>query len=200
MKINQLHQDIISKLSPSLEGVFTLEDIRSALGTHSDVAFYRDLKGLIRANIIRRFSREIYVTENFNLNMASQKLCSESYISFGNVLAKENIIGTVPDSHITAVKVGKKRIYQSSSETIIHLGISEHLYFGFEIENGIQFANPEKAFLDTLYFYQKGYKFYFDVYSDINVRKLNILLIKDYLIRYKNPKFIAFVNEYLANV
>ena len=57
-------------------------------------------------------------------------------------------------------------------------------------------ATKEKAFLDTLYFYQKGTRFYFDIYSDIDISQLDRSIIFKYLKSYKNPKFIKFVKDY----
>lgn len=200
MKINLEKLRLIEDFAPNLGGVFTLDDLRATFAATSTVSLYRTIKDLENANVLKRFTREIYVTEDHRIDMLSQKLCSNSYISFGNVLAEASIIGTQPKNHIMAVKIGKKRIYENNLETIIQVGISHSLFFGTVNKNGIHYAIPEKAFLDTLYFYLKGYKFFFDIYSDLNLTKLDKNLVQVFLKKYKNPKFKSFVNSIVNHV
>jgi hypothetical protein len=63
----------------------------------------------------------------------------------------------------------------------------------------VNFATPEKAFLDTLCFYQKGWKPSFNIFTDITAARLDRGKIAAYLKRYNNPRFIAFVKGYLKN-
>ena len=183
--------------SQDLKGVFTITDLKNIFPTRHTVTFYRKISSLEKNGILARVLKGIYVSKDFDINVLSQKVCPNSYISFENILAKELIIGTIPKNSVRAVKVGKKREYQFEDKKIIHLGITSHLYFGFQTIYGVNYAIKEKAFLDTLYFYTKGVKFYFDIFSDINIDKLNIRLILKYLKKYKNPKFINFVRTYL---
>ncbi|QQR79285.1 MAG: hypothetical protein IPJ69_07815 [Deltaproteobacteria bacterium] len=148
----------------------------------------------IKAGLLLRFTRGFYVTPNCQLEHLSQRISPKSALSLGTVLAKELIIGSTPNKTIYAVKTGRSRTYTSSMGRIVHLGLSKHLWFGYDqFDNGVRSANKEKAFLDTLYFYQKGQKFSFNVYSDIDVSLLNKGLIQKYLGNYPNPKFRKFV-------
>ena len=188
---------IINSFKEEMKGVFTLADLKNLFPLNDNKTFYRRIKALEKENILNRAVRKIYVTENYNIKMLSQKINSNTYISFETVLSEALIIGTVPEKEIKALKVGKKREYITEQGKIIHLGISGHLYFGFNKIKGINIAVKEKAFLDTLYFYLRGNKYYFDIFSDIDVEKLDIELISKYLKNYKNPKFIKFVRSYL---
>jgi hypothetical protein len=58
-------------------------------------------------------------------------------------------------------------------------------------------ADPEKAFIDLLYFYVKGARYLIDPMSDVIVDKLNKKRLFAYLKRYKNPKFVKFVKGLL---
>jgi hypothetical protein len=115
-----------------------------------------------------------------------------------NVLAKELLIGTIPRNGIKAVKQGKTREYRSKGFVITHLSVSPHMYFGFYSENGIQYADREKALLDVLYFYMRGMKFYFDIFSDIDTVKIDRKKFSLYLLRYRNSKFIKFAEGYMS--
>ena len=189
---------IIEKFKDDVQGVFTLSDLKSIFPLNDPIKFYRRLKTMESAGVLRRAVRKIYITDNFDLKRLSQEINPETYISFENVLAESLVIGTIPSKQIKAVKVGKRREYEIGDYKIIHAGIKKELYFGFTRKNGIQIADKEKAFLDTLYFYLKGYTYYFDIYSDIDTSRLDVLLIKKYLENYGNPKFIRFVRSFLS--
>ncbi len=191
--------NLIEKYTPDLRGVFTIADLKNIFPSKHINTFYRKLSLLENKGILKRVVRGIYVAKSYDLNALSQKICPNSYISLETILARELIIGTVPRNTVRAIKLGKKREYNFDNKNIVHLEISPHLYFGFETNAGINFANKEKAFLDTLYFYNKGIKFYFDIYSDMNVSKLDMKIIFKYLKKYKNPKFINFVRTYLSD-
>lgn len=121
----------------------------------------------------------------------------ESYLSFGTVLAAELVIGSVPATTWYAVKTGPSRTYRGAQLTLDYAGIARRLFFGYEIREGVRYATPEKALLDTLYYYTSGRRFSFSVYEDINLERINRSLVREYLARYRNPRFVAFVKEYL---
>lgn len=174
------------------EGVLSIGDIINSFGKNYLEQTYRQIRCLEEAGVLRRFARGIYVGKKFNLERVSQILCPQSYISFGNILAQNLIIGTVPQYVVTAVKVGKKRVYQNDFATVVHLGIKRDLFFGFEWKNGVAKATPEKAVLDTLYFHQLGHKWFFDVYGDVNYSSLDKSRTRQMLKKYKNPAFVSF--------
>lgn len=187
---------IIEKFREDMRGVFTLSDLKGILPCEHPNTLYRAITNLEKNGILKRLSRGIYVADKFDLPAVSQKICPSSYISFETVLAKHLIIGTVPKYEVKAIKVGKRREYKSDFGNILQLGIARHLYFGFETVGGINFADKEKALLDTLYFYCKGLKFFFDIYSDMNLSVIDRKKINEYLTRYKNPKFLKFVAQF----
>ncbi|MDO8461726.1 MAG: hypothetical protein Q7S98_02580 [Deltaproteobacteria bacterium] len=167
----------------------------------TEVDVQQKLKPFLKEKILNRFYRGIYVAQDFDREWLSQQICSESAISFGSVLAKEGLVGAIPQKTVYAVKIGKTRIYKSPLGQVVHLGFAgsgREMWFGYKMEtNGIWYADAEKAFLDTLYFYQKGRKFSFNIYSDIQVDRLNQKKLQLYLGRYKNPKFRTFVQGVL---
>ena len=197
MKIKAAEIKKIKTLSEDLGGVFTYNDLKIIFPTQYNNSFYGIIKNLESLGIIKRFIKGFYVTEDFNLKILSQKICRESYVSFETVLASSGLIGTFSDDFLRAVKIGRSKIYKLETRSIVHMGISKDMFFGYHADNGINYADKEKAFLDTLYFYTSGMTFYFDIYSDITTELLDIDLLNNYLKRYKNPKFIKFVKGYL---
>ncbi|PIR25799.1 MAG: hypothetical protein COX62_04680 [Deltaproteobacteria bacterium CG_4_10_14_0_2_um_filter_43_8] len=196
MKLNKKKQEVIADFLVKNEGVFSTSELQTLLQVGSKLQFYREVSKLEKEGILTSFIRGIFVSQNPNLEVLSQRLQAKSYLSLGTALSKHMLIGSVPAKTVYAIKIGKKRKYQSTYGEIIHLGISPHLFFGFEVSNGIWMANKEKAFLDTLYYHLKGQRYSFDIFSDIALEKLNLKIIDRYLKKYKNKKFVSFVRSF----
>jgi len=185
----------IQKFAKLQSGVFSLSDLINIIFPKNKAALYRALSQIIEAGILKQFCRGIYVTNDFDIKVLSQRICPSSYISFGTVLSDALIIGSMPKYRLMAVKLGKTSTYADKRYTINHLGITKSLFKGFKNENGINIATPEKAFIDTLYFYKKGTKFSFDIYTDIDIDALDKDLINNYLKEYRDKKFVSFVRR-----
>jgi hypothetical protein len=194
MKILQA-VDTIREFSPALRGVFTLADLKAVFRARHLQTLYQQLRSLEAAGLLTRFARGIYVTEGFDPAVLSQTLCPASCISFESVLARRLVIGSGPGTRIRAVKPGKRRLYSTPgvAVSVEHLGIREALCTGFVVEDGVRYATPEKALLDTLYFHSRGYAFNFDIYSDPDLQRLDMEKFLGYLQLYENPKFTTFV-------
>jgi hypothetical protein len=179
------------------DGVFTTNDLKTLLDQDNPVLLFRAINKMEKAGLLQRFIRGIYTAGSPSLAVISNAIEPDSYISFGAVLAKALMIGTVPAFALQAVKVGPSRVYKGLLGTVEHIGIAPHLYFGFETIRGIKYACKEKALLDTLYFHQKGRQFSFDVYGDISIKDCDLKLIRSLLRQYKNPKFRSFAERYV---
>jgi hypothetical protein len=186
-------KELVENINISVGGVFSIADLASLFNEPHKTELYRRIARLEEIKVLKRFTRGLYYTQNYQTETLCQRISASSYISFGNILANELVIGTKPLYQIDAVKLGRTKIYSNNDMTIRQFGCSKHLFFGFENINGIQKAVLEKAFLDTLYFHQHGAKFYFDIYSDIDVTKLKKDIIINMVQKYKNPKFVNFV-------
>jgi len=188
---------LVRYLGADQGGVYSKADLQTTFGEPHPAAFVRRVQRLLDHGILRRFCRGWYIGETFDLPTLSQRLAPESYISFGTVLAREFIIGTSPDRHIVAVKTGRPRRYACEGYVIEHVSVTEELLFGYLRINEVRYADAEKALLDTLYFHLRGRRYPFDIYSDISLGKFDQERIRDYLNRYRNPKFITFVKGLL---
>jgi hypothetical protein len=185
----------VRAFSEELRGVFSLSDLRNLLQANNRGVLYRALRDLEQAGIVSRFCRGFYVTPEFDPMVLSQRLCPDSYISFGNALARHLLIGSVPRYRIRAAKTGPKRVYMNGEYRIEQLSLKPDLVFGYEVIDGVRIALPEKAVLDTLYLYRRGVRFSFDVYTDVDYGQLDRALIRSYLGEYKNPVFVDFAGR-----
>jgi len=197
MKIDNNFINSFNKLSLDQNGVFTLPDLNSIISPTSKVDLYRQIKKLTTQDILFRLTRGIYITSNFSIETLVVSITPEAYLSLEYALAYHNMIGTYANKKIRPIITSNIKPIEKNDIIIEFKKIQRKLVFGFNIVKGIRIANKEKALLDTLYFYQSGTKFYFDIYSDIDIEDLDRDLIQTYLKKYKNPKFVKFVEEYL---
>lgn len=190
----------IERLAQAQRGVFSTADLRTALAERHPAAFVRRVRGLTEVGVLRRFVRGWYVSEEFDLFTLSQRLSPAATVSFGAVLSRDLLIGTRPERRVTSTKPGPRRTYQGLGVEVVHLSIAAHLDFGWTLVDGVRWADPEKAVLDALYFHLRGRRYVFDIYSDIDYRRLDARRLRDYLSRYRNPRFVAFARRLLEMV
>lgn len=176
-----------------LGGVCSLADFANLLGLENSQKINAAVRMYEREGLLARFINGFYIAENFSPEVLAQKIYPDSYLSLGTALAKNLVIGSVPKKTIYAVKTGKKRIFDNGKLRIIYFGIQENLSFGWKLDGQIKWATPEKAFIDLLYYYQKGFTPSFNIFSDLNLNNLQVDLVKKLLTSYKNKKFRAFV-------
>ncbi len=188
----------VRELAGTQRGVFSKADLQVLMAERHPAAFTRRVAALERAGVLRRFSRGIYVSEGFDLATLSQRLAPDSYVSFGNALARNLVIGTQPKRQLLAAKPGRAHQYRGLGYEIVHVHIAAHLDFGHEIVDGVRWADAEKATLDAFYFHLRGRRYPFDVYSDIDAARLDRARLELYLERYRNPRFVAFARGLLG--
>ncbi len=188
---------LVTRHSAAQGGVFSSADLQTAFAEPHPAAFGRRVRRLCDHEVLFRFTRGFYVTEQFELPVLSQRIAPNSCISFETVLARELVIGTDPTHQVVATKVGRARHYAARGFEILHLGIAAHLSFGCKHRAGVRYASVEKAVLDVLYFHLRGRRCAFDIYSDINLSKLDVGRLREYLQRYRTPKFVAFAMQVL---
>lgn len=180
-------------------GVFSINDLRNLFNQTNDVLLHREIQNLENEQILRRFRQGFYVTEQLNPELLACRIYPDSYISCGTVLAKNLIIGSIPSKTIYAVKIGRNKEFIGFGFRLHYGGIKPELVFDIITENGIRYASAEKAFVDTLYFYQKGERFSFDPFSDVNMELLNREKVLTILDHYRNPRFVSFVKGLFSN-
>ena len=183
------------EFAPKIGGVFSLSELSSLFDISSQQMLWIKIKQFEEAGLLKRYSRGIYITQNFDPMILSAKVRTDSYISFGSALAYYKLIGTESPFLISCIVTSKASEYKSEVN-LSYARISKNLFFGTAIlNNGVRMANAEKAVLDTLYFYQHKKIFYFNIFQDINFSALSKETMDSYLERYANPKFKAFVRN-----
>lgn len=183
------------EFAPKIGGVFSLSELSSLFDISSQQMLWIKIKQFEEAGLLKRYSRGIYITQNFDPMILSAKVRTDSYISFGSALAYYKLIGTESPFLISCIVTSKASEYKGEVN-LSYAKISKNLFFGTAIlNNGVRMANAEKAVLDTLYFHQHKKIFYFNIFQDINFSALSKETMDSYLERYANPKFKAFVRN-----
>jgi hypothetical protein len=190
---------LIERNQTTMGGVYTLSDLRILFNCDNPVMLHRRIKLFEENRVLFRFCRGFYCTASCDLESLSARICPDSYISCGNVLARNLLIGSVPEKTVYAIKTGHNRTFSGAPGTLVYMGIAPHLFTGFIRERRCNYAVAEKAYLDVLYFYQKGMTFSFDPFSDVDFSRLNGKVIDELLCGYRNPKFRSFVKKVLAD-
>lgn len=201
MKIKESFLEEFNAIAKSQNFIFDENDLKILFNINElNQSFYRTYTKLFSLGLVKRFCRGIYVSKGFNLLDLNKKINEDSYISFDYILAKNALIGTFSDKKISSViQSGRTKKISQFGFSIEQYKICKSLFFGFTNVDGYKMATKEKAYLDCLYFYTKGLKFSFDIFSDIDISMLDYLLILKYLKKYKNKKFQTFVLGVLKN-
>jgi hypothetical protein len=79
---------VIQRWAGDLDGVFTLPDLRVALGDRTEAALYKRLNALVDAGMLFKVKRGIYATPEATLAAISNRIEPAAYISTGTVLAQ----------------------------------------------------------------------------------------------------------------
>lgn len=197
MKNSIKNVELLFDFSPKVGGVFSLAELSSLFNVTKKQTLWAIIKQFEEAEILSRFCRGIYITKNFDSQILFSKVRADAYISLESALAYHRLIGTESPFFISGLVLGKACVFTGKTN-ISYSKISKDLFFGFStLPNGAKIAEPEKAFLDTLYFYQHGKAFYFNIFQDINTSLLSGEKIISYLAEFKNQKFQTFVRNYL---
>ena len=185
----------LADFAPKVGGVFSLLELGALFDISNQQSLWIAARRFEAAGLLKRYCRGIYVARDFDPQVLSAKVRTDSYISFGSALAYHRLIGTESPFLVSCVVPSRASEF-AGEVNLSYARISKELYFGMvPLENGAKMADAEKAVLDTLYFYQHKKVFYFNVFQDIDFAALSKERVDMYLERYVNPRFRAFARN-----
>jgi predicted transcriptional regulator of viral defense system len=189
------YTDSLLRLGAGVGGVFTLMELSSVFNESSKAALHGIISKFTDAGVLTRYCREVYTLDGFDYAALSAKVRRGSCVSLASALAAHRLIGTESPFWVYCVVPARAAEY-SGVPNISYYKLSGELCFGYEPnERGFLMATPEKAVLDTLYFYLRGKRYYFNIFGDIHYGLLDKGRYFDYLARYRNPKFRTFAER-----
>ena len=161
---------------------FTIADLEKITGL-ARKSLYVTLKRWGDKGLIERVGQGIYlpVMTDVSLENVAAQLYIPNYLSFESALSRYGILNLVPYT-LTFATPRKTRKFTLRKQGVEFRQIAPRLFFGYEIKNGINIANPEKAFLDQLYFHSRG-KASMD-FDELNLKGLSPQITKKYAERF----------------
>lgn len=188
----------IQGFAKDLDGVFTFSDLWSLIGLRSSDRTAKVVRRLLRDKILRKVRRGIYVTKDADLWVLASRLRRNCCVSLDSVLAEEGLIGTTPGKSVSVISPGPPTTVSTPIGRIRYFKIKPDLLFAQKRgARDVCVAEPEKAYLDLLYYHTKGARFPVDPLKDVDLWKLKRTKLEQYLKRYRNPKFRSFVKRLL---
>lgn len=148
--------EVIKTLENFPKGFFTIKDLKKIFPSEKK-GFNTFIKRVVDEGILIRLSRGIYVLKgtNWEIEKIANQIYYPSYLSFVTVLGRGGILNQLPYSLTFATTKKSKKIVLGNTE-VVYSQIKPKLYFGYKTEDGLNFAEPEKALLDQLYLVSLG--------------------------------------------
>jgi len=146
----------LQKLKELGKSYYTVAEIQTVLG-QSRPATKVTINRFIKAGILERLGRNVYVPalNGYNLEEIAIAFYTPCYISFESALSKYGILSQLPHTLTLATSRRSKKITLRGRE-VEYRRLKEELFFGYRFLDKIALAEPEKAFLDQLYFVSLG--------------------------------------------
>lgn len=174
--------ELISKIKTIPKNYYSLNDLEK-ISKMTRSSLRVTLARLKKRGDLRRLSKGIYqlADQPMELEKIATQIYGHSYISFESALARFGIISQIPYAlTIATLKKPKKMFLDSRPIEYRHL--KNKLFWGYFLENGVYFAEPEKALLDEFYLVSKGFaKLEFE---ELDLNEINRRKLKDYARKY----------------
>jgi hypothetical protein len=184
--------DIIMAIYQNNRSVFRLRDIAMLTGETSFDSINKKLNSLVQKGKLLSPRKGIYVKKNYNKEELACNVFTPVYISLEYVLQKAGVIFQY-DTAITSVSYLSRTLFIDDS-SYVYRKIKNPILVdtrGIQrLDNHINIATPERAFLDILYL---NPTFYFD-----NLNPLNSDSILSLLQIYNSKELIARVKSTLS--
>lgn len=186
----------VIRFASQLGGVLSLSDLDQLLEKKSRSAKKKKLAKLITSKVMIRWQRGVFSIPDFDPWLLAHKLNPKGYVSLDSVLARNGLVGPLTKQSVNLVVPTRNKTIIKNNFIFSLYHAAPHLFFGFSRnEQGVAVADNEKAFLDLLSYFIRGYRFAVDPLVDVNLSKLNKEKYFFYLERYKNQKFIKFAER-----
>lgn len=189
-----IKKDISLAVYRDTRTVFGLTDIAMLTGETNLSSLNKKINYNVRTGKLNNPRKGIYTKPNYNTEELACSIFKPSYISLEYVLRKAGVIFQY-DNVFTSVSYLSRSI-EIEGQTISFRKIKNNILINtsgiLRLNNGINIATPERAFLDLLYLTPESF---FD-----NLHTLNIHEIKKLLPIYESKILIKRTSNLLSNV
>lgn len=146
----------IQKLEEFKKDYYTIKDLQSIFNVPIN-SLRVQLSRWCKQGVFIRLSKGIYAPYNAKIEVdkIANQIYYPSYLSFESALSYYGILSQIPYTLTFATQKKSKKIVLKDSQ-IEYTQLANRLFFGYELENGIYLATPEKALMDMIYIVSKG--------------------------------------------
>ncbi|MDO9027807.1 MAG: hypothetical protein Q7U68_02975, partial [Candidatus Roizmanbacteria bacterium] len=148
--------NLITVLKRLDKNYYTIADLKKITRLPLN-SLYVTLARLVKNKSLIRLTSGVYITsENYDkIEIIANTLYQPSYLSFESALSRYGVLSQIPFSlsFATTKKSLRRKLADVSIE---YRKIQPPLFFGYEKQESLYIATPEKALLDTLYLVSFG--------------------------------------------
>jgi predicted transcriptional regulator of viral defense system len=185
--------ELIKSLERFNKPFYSIADLEKVTGLSKD-SLYVTIKRLVDRGILERIGKGIYrlFIAKPSIEKIAASLYIPNYLSFESALLRYGILNLVPYSLTFATTKKTKRLTVEGRD-IEFRQIKKELFWGFEMQDGIYVAKPEKAFLDLVYLASRGIAS-LDL-DELDTKKLSITKVKEF-----SKRFPIYTQKYLDKI
>jgi hypothetical protein len=137
---------------------------------------------------------------SYRPEIVGQRWVTPSYLSTETALDRRRLCetGIVVYTYVTARLITRREHATRTLEghKFVYRHVAPHLFFGYQAEDGILLADPEKAALDFLYFIYKRQRSVLSP-EDIDFARIRPGRYRQYLKAYRQGGFMDFALRWL---
>ncbi|MDI6779553.1 MAG: hypothetical protein QME25_05085 [Bacteroidota bacterium] len=189
--------NLITVLKRLDKNYYTIADLKKITRLPLN-SLYVTLARLVKNKSLIRLTSGVYIaSENYDkIAIIANTLYQPSYLSFESALSRYGVLSQIPFSlsFATTKKSLRRKLADVSIE---YRKIQPPLFFGYEKQESLYIATPEKALLDTLYLVSFG-KLIIDL-QQLDLKEINLREIKRLAIKYPD-RTQQFVKRFLSKL
>ena len=146
----------LDKIKNYDKAFFTLNDLTKIFDVKKK-SLKVALSRLVKSGRIIRLRKNVYQLPDkvYDFRKIASQLYEPCYLSFESVLNECGILSQIPYT-LTFATINKSKKITLESQEIEFRQIKKELFFGYELQDGIFIALPEKALADQIYFISRG--------------------------------------------
>lgn len=188
--------DVIRILQKKQLSLFSLADFGRLFNIGNQQTLYKKIQRLADKNLVQKLMKGKY---RFLLNTAddfsiANFLYQPSYVSLESALSLYGIITGFP-YQITSLTVKKTRTINIDNKDFQYSQIVSPLFWGYEKKEDFLLADPEKAFLDYIYFGLKGLRNL--SFDEMDLSTIDKKRLVTYAKRFNNKQITGIINDIL---
>jgi hypothetical protein len=194
----------LRSLNAASGGVYSTGDLGVLLDRSHPSRLTEAIRGLVRGGVLLRVRRGLYLDRlnGYRPEIAGQRWLSPAYLSTEAALDHHRLCetGITVYTYVTTRLIAR---HKDASKTLdghrfVYRHVAAHLFFGYQSEDGILLAHPEKAVLDFLYFIYKKQQSVLSP-QDIDFAQLKSERYWRYLRAYRQAGFKGFALSWLGD-